>query len=71
MTAIRMSAVGTDADLRYMPIGDCAMAIALRAASGLNFGAFQPAHRKPGAWLKSASGAPGDRQGVEGASPLQ
>jgi len=24
-------------------------------APGLNFCAFQPAHRKPGAWLKSAS----------------
>jgi hypothetical protein len=38
-----------------MPIGDWAMENELRAASGLNFVALQPAHRKPGAWLKSAS----------------
>jgi hypothetical protein len=31
------------------------MANELRAASGLNFGAFQAAHSKPGAWLKPAS----------------
>jgi hypothetical protein len=31
------------------------MANELRTASGLNFVALQPAHRKPGAWLKSAS----------------
>ncbi|WP_156054886.1 MULTISPECIES: hypothetical protein [Thiomonas] len=31
------------------------MANELRAAAGLNFGAFQSAHGKPGAWLKSAS----------------
>jgi hypothetical protein len=37
-----------------MPIGDWAMENELRAASGLNFVALQPAHRKPGAWLKSA-----------------
>ena len=38
-----------------MPIGDCAMANELHPASGLEFGAFHPAHPKPGAWLKSAS----------------
>ena len=29
--------VGADADLSHMPIGDWAMEIELRAASGLNF----------------------------------
>ncbi|MDD4887678.1 MAG: hypothetical protein PHO64_12280 [Thiomonas sp.] len=40
--------VGADADLHPMPIGDGAMANALRAASGLNVGTFHPAHDKPG-----------------------
>jgi hypothetical protein len=31
------------------------MANDLRAASGLNLGAFQMGHRKPGAWIKLAS----------------
>ena len=47
--------VGADADLSRIPIGDCAMANELCEPSILNFGAFQPAHDKPGAWLKSAS----------------
>ena len=38
-----------------MPIGDCAMTNELREPSSLNFGALQPAHRKPGTWRTSAS----------------
>ena len=48
------SGVGADADLSHILIGDCAMANELREPSSSNFGAFQPAHRKPGAGLKSA-----------------
>ncbi len=33
----RWQSVGADADLSHMPIGDWAMEIELRAASGLNF----------------------------------
>ncbi|CQR45044.1 hypothetical protein THICB3600047 [Thiomonas sp. CB3] len=40
--------------VRHGQIGDCAIENTLRVASGLNFGAFQPAYGKPGAWLKSA-----------------
>jgi len=47
--------VGADADLSHVPTGDSAMATELRAVSGLDFRAFQLAHRKPGAWLKPAS----------------
>ena len=53
--ALLVSRVGADADLSHTPIGDCAMANESRSASDLEFGAFQPAHLKPGAWLKSAS----------------
>ena len=49
----RSRGVGADTDLSHMPIGDCAMADELRPVSGLEFGAFQPAHPKHGAWLKS------------------
>ena len=52
--------VGADADLGRIPIGDCAMANKLCEPSILNFGAFQPAHDKPGAWLKSASASTGE-----------
>ena len=41
-------------DLSHIPIGDCAMANELREPSILTFGALQPAHDKPRAWLKSA-----------------
>ena len=40
--------------MSHIPIGDCAMANELREPSILNFGAFQPAHDRPSAWLKSA-----------------
>ena len=46
--------MGADADLSHIPIGDCAMADELREPSILTFGAFQPAHDRPGAWLNSA-----------------
>ena len=47
--------VGADVDLSHMPIGDCTIANELCTAPGLNFFALQSTHRKPGAWLKSAS----------------
>ena len=65
---------GADADLSHIPIGDCATANELREPSILNFGAFQPAHDSPGAWLKwgSAPTHPWPAGDVEStADPLQ
>ncbi len=46
--------VGADADLSHISIGNWAMANALCEPSSLDFGAPQPAYRKPGTQLKSA-----------------
>ena len=51
---MRPVTVGADADLSHIPIGDCALTNELRETSSHNFGAPQPAHRKPGTQLKSA-----------------